>query len=650
MQFRAILISFTLLLLATIHLMAESGGIVYSSVEHSTIFIEDIYKAVGLERVPRGEIKSLRLHACEYGYVEQSSSSDSWHTAQSGWDIKREIGCVDVEKDGSVLFKVPASTPIYIQLLDDEGAVIRWMRDWVAGNPDEVVSCVGSYERSSQVAVGERVEALRKGAKELQIPDGGVHSFTFDLAIQPILDRACISCHDGVRRAFNLRRGSKDKLGFAESYLNLIPYVHRQVGSAGEFTELDAYEYHPSTSELVRMLKKGHYNTQLLDEEWRTLYQWIGYNAPDMGYFSCDERGQVLFTPSLNKSRYATATNIKRVYADGEGIDWRAETDAYKEYLKGKGEITPERPKAAKAVKVKDINVDGWPFSSAQAKSKQKGRERMEIEVAEGVNIGFVWIPAGEFVMGSYNGDADAAPTSKVKIKNGFWMAELEITNEQVRALIPTHDSKYVDQQCKDHVVPGYQANSPEQPATRISYLSVMEYCELLKAKTGLNITLPTEAQWEWAARAGSDSDFWYGNLNSDFGDKENLADKTTLDFAVIGVDPSPMSPTHALYSYYTYLPKEAGVDDGNLVMVGGKGYAPNPFGLYNIHGDVAEWTRSDYLPYPYKEKSRESSEYKVVRGGSYYERPKFSTSHTRKYYYPYQSVYNVGFRLIIEE
>jgi len=55
-------------------------------------------------------------------------------------------------------------------------------------------------------------------------------------------------------------------------------------------------------------------------------------------------------------------------------------------------------------------------------------------------------------------------------------------------------------------------------------------------------------------------------------------------------------------------------------------------------------------LPYPYNEKSKEVSEYKVVRGGSYIERPKFSTAYTRKGYYPYQRVFNVGFRVIIED
>ena len=95
-----------------------------------------------------------------------------------------------------------------------------------------------------------------------------------------------------------------------------------------------------------------------------------------------------------------------------------------------------------------------------------------------------------------------------------------------------------------------------------------MDYCKKLSEKTGLNITLPTEAQWEWACRAGSDQDFWYGDMNADFGKKDNLADVTTLLLAVSGIDPQPMPKTSYWYKYYTYLPKEEGVDDGNLVQV----------------------------------------------------------------------------------
>ena len=164
--------------------------------------------------------------------------------------------------------------------------------------------------------------------------------------------------------------------------------------------------------------------------------------------------------------------------------------------------------------------------------------------MAPGIKMTFVRVPAGQFVMGSYRGQSDTRPTAKVKIDKAFWMGELEVTNQQFNVIFPGHDSRFVDQQWKDHVVQGYPANKPEQPVIRVSYNDAMDYCKKLSEKTGLNITLPTEAQWEWACRAGSDQDFWYGDMNADFGKKDNLADVTTLLLAVSGIDPQPMPKT----------------------------------------------------------------------------------------------------------
>lgn len=614
--------------------------------KEATFFIQDIYEGEGLRGIPRGTVKELRLHAYEYAYVK-TLSDHNWHGIQSGWDIKRLLGTVPVEEDGSVIFKVPANTPISIQPIDKNGVAIQWMRSWVTGQPGEIVSCIGCHEDQNQIAIPKRVIASQKEPSRLTPPEGGVRSFTFDLEIQPILDRACIACHNGDK-AFDLRGGKKDEFGYGTSYLNFHPYIHRQ-GGEGDMVVLAPYEYHPNTSELVRMLKRGHHNVKLTDKEWRTLYNWIDYNAPDKGYFNANV---------LNMTPYKGFDQIKRrkeltdKYANGAGVDWKKELEDYASYLKSKGEITPEMPEPVQEIKVKELKAKGWPFNAATAKARQnkEGQTRKTVEIAPGIKMNFVRIPAGEFVMGSYNGPSDTYPTAKVKIKKAFWMAELETTNEQFNVVFPKHDSRFVDQQWKDHVVQGYPANKPQQPVIRISYNEAMEFCRKISEKTGLNITLPTEAQWEWACRAGSDDDFWYGDMHTDFGKKENMADKTTLLFAVAGVDPQPMNPDHPMYKHYTYLPKEESVDDGNLVQIEGKVYEANPFGLYNMHGNVSEWTRSDYLPYPYKEDSHETSEYKVARGGSFIERPKFSASYSRKGFYPYQKVFNVGFRVIIED
>ena len=617
--------------------------------KEATFFIQDIYEGEGLKGIPRGTVKALRLHAYEYAYL-RTTSDHNWHGIQSGWDIKRILGTVPVEEDGSVMFKAPANTPISIQPLDKDGVAVQWMRSWVTGQPGELVSCIGCHENQNQVVIPKRVIASQKAPASLTLPEGGVRSFTFDLEVQPILDRACIACHNGEGKAFDLRGGKKDKQGYGTSYLNLHPYVHRQ-GGEGDMKVLYPYEYHPNTSELVRLLKKGHYNVKLTDEQWKKLYNWIDYNAPDKGYFNANVVGKDVL-PYQGFDQVKRRKELTDKYANGAGVDWQKEIADYAAYLKGKGPVTPVVPEKRAETKPKDVTAKDWPFDAARANDllAKEDQTRKEVEIAPGIKVNFVRIPAGRFVMGSYSGEPDAYPTARVKIKQGFWMAELETTNEQFNVIFPEHDSRHMDQQWKDHVVPGYPANKPDQPVIRVSYNQAMEYCKQLSAKTGLNITLPTEARWEWACRAGSAEDFWYGDMHADFGKKENLADKTTLQFAVIGIDPQPMDKSNYWYKYYTYLPKEESVDDGSLVQVGGKVYEPNPFGLYNMHGNVAEWTRSDYLPYANKERKKSKSEYKVVRGGSFIDRPKYATAHTRKFYYPYQPVFNVGFRMIIED
>lgn len=615
--------------------------------KQATVFIQDIYEGEGLKGIPRGTVKSLRLHAYEYAYV-QTQSDHNWHGIQSGWDIKRMLGTVPVEEDGSVIFKIPANTPVSIQPLDKDGVAVQWMRSWLTGQPGEIVSCVGCHEDQNQIVIPKRVIASQKAPHALTPPEGGTRSFTFDLEVQPILDRACIACHNGEGKAFDLRGGKKDGRGYGTSYLNLHPYVHRQ-GGEGDMVVLYPYEYHPNTSELVRLLKKGHYNVQLTDAEWRKIYNWIDYNAPDKGYFNANVLKSF---PYQGYDQIERRKQLTDKYAGGAGVDWKKEIADYAAQLKNKGEIKPVMPKKVSPVKEKVLKVKGWPFAPDRVKEMLADeKETVKVlEIAPGVQMTFVRIPAGKFVMGSYHGEPDTYPTTKVKIDKAFWMGELEVTNQQYNTIFPQHDSRYVDQQWKDHVVPGYPANKPEQPVIRVSYNDAMEYCKILSQKTGLNITLPTEAQWEWACRGGSDEDFWFGNLNADFGKKDNLADVTTNKFAVSGVDPQPMSPESPWYKYYTFLPKAANVDDGSLVQVGGKKYEANPFGLYCMHGNVAEWTRSDYVPYPYKENPKKVSEYKVVRGGSYIERPKYSTAYSRKGFYPYQCVFNVGFRVIIED
>jgi formylglycine-generating enzyme required for sulfatase activity len=611
--------------------------------KNSTVFIQDIYEGEGLPGVPRGTIKQLRILAYEYAYMKSPSD----HTAQgiqSGWDIKRLLGTVPVEADGSVIFTVPANTPISIQPLDSEGRAVQWMRSWFTAMPGEVVSCVGCHEDQNSMPMPKRVLASMKSPVPLTKPEGGVRSFTFDLEIQPILDRNCVGCHNGKSR-LDFRGGikvesspsNKGKLKLSTSYVALHPYVNRQ-GPEADIAVMKPYEYHASTSEVVKLLKRGHNNVQLTDAEWRKFYNWIDFNAPYHGAF--DTNPNDFYSCKNPVARRIELTNK---YANMAGVDWQKEINDYAGYLEKMGKAVPVKPEPEVRPKYKEVKAKGFPF-------KPSAIERKSIEIAPGVKISFARIPSGHFVMGNNIRGKLNAPASKVKIDKPFWIAETELTNEQYRVVFPDHNSRYIAQFWKDHVRPGYEANRPTQPVIRISWNEAMAYCAALSEKLGAKINLPTEAQWEWAARAGSDSEFWFGNLNADFAPFENMADQQLSKMAVSGVDPQPMGEDNGAFRFYDYLLRERSVDDGNMIVTDVANYKSSPWGLYDIFGNVAEWTRSDYAPYPYNAEAVSQDQQKVVRGGSWIDRPKNSTSYIRNSYYAWQPANNVGFRIIIED
>jgi formylglycine-generating enzyme required for sulfatase activity len=167
-----------------------------------------------------------------------------------------------------------------------------------------------------------------------------------------------------------------------------------------------------------------------------------------------------------------------------------------------------------------------------------------------------------------------------------------------------------------------------------------MEFCRWLSRTTGEKFTLPDEAQWEYACRAGSNTAFWFGDQDSDFSRFANLADASLSNY------PRGNSPD--------WMPKDARFNDGQVVTAKVGSYLPNPWGLCDMSGNAAEWTLSNYAPYPYigddGRNDGSPDKDKVVRGGSWYDRPYRSTSAYRVTYPAWQKVFDVGFRVICED
>lgn len=616
--------------------------------KEATVFIQDIYEGEGLPGVPRGTVKKLRILAYEYAYRD-SPSNHSAQGIQSGWDIKRLLGEVPVEEDGSAIFTIPANTPISLQPLDSLGRAIQWMRSWFVGMPGETVSCVGCHEDQNLMPIPKRTIASAKKPAKIEVPEGGVRPFTFELEIQPILDRACVACHNNENAAGgkNFTGGRFNNLyKFSDSYLDFHPYFYRQ-GPEADMYVLVPYEFNASNSEMVQMLENGHHGVKLTDKEWKTLYNWIDFNTPyHSGFFDVRD----LKVGQHGYDQIQRRKELADKYANGSAVDWQQEIRDYAAQLEAQPKAEPVMPAQEAEAKVKDIKVKGWPFTADEARAMVGDDNKQSVEVAPGITMNFVRIPAGTFVMGADNGIA--APKSKVKIDKPFWMGEIEVSNEQFRAIFPEHDNRLIGQHWKDHTGPNYLVNEDWRPAIRISWEQAMEYCRKLSEATGLKITLPTEAQWEWAARAGAEGDNWWG-ADTDFSAYENLADKQLQKMAVSGVDPQPMNPNSPVFKYWDFLPKDASVDDGNMLLGKSGSYKPNAWGLYDMQGNVAEWTRSDYRPYPYKAKAdvtNVSNAEKVVRGGSWIDRTKNASLSTRRHFLPWQPVRNVGFRVIIEE
>jgi formylglycine-generating enzyme required for sulfatase activity len=263
-------------------------------------------------------------------------------------------------------------------------------------------------------------------------------------------------------------------------------------------------------------------------------------------------------------------------------------------------------------------------------------------------------------VIGDGEGEADEQPVGKVVIERDFWMGACEITNEQYRLFDPTHTSGLFAKRYQGPDGPGLSLDEKEGPVVRVSWDQAMEFCEWLSEKTEMPFTLPTEAQWEYTCRAGTGTAVWYGRLETDFSRNANLADKALS---------VPPRPTGGLDSSITShfgrgifmsalrggnILCEARFDDGVVGTAQVGQYRPNHWGLYDMCGNVCEWTRSVYKAYLYREDDgrhyRGGMGKRVVRGGSWCDRPERARSAFRLGYQPFYRVHNVGFRVVMDK
>ena len=262
----------------------------------------------------------------------------------------------------------------------------------------------------------------------------------------------------------------------------------------------------------------------------------------------------------------------------------------------------------------------------------------LKVDLASGSPIELVLVPAGEFVMGSANGADDEYPQARVRIDRPFYMSRTEVTNAQFAAFDARHDSGFISMPNKDQSERGYRIDDPQQPVVRVTWQEARDFCRWISSRTGRRADLPTEAQWEWAARAGTETATYYGPVTANFSRFANLAD-ASLGGMARGDSPH-------------WHPRIDAVNDGSMVTANVGRYQPNAWGLRDMIGNAAEWTRTAYRPYPYQagdgRDDPSAGGTKVARGGSWYDRPYRATASYRMHYQPWQHVFDVGFRIIV--
>jgi formylglycine-generating enzyme required for sulfatase activity len=622
----------------------------------AVVHLADIYRGGGLAGVPRGTVKELRLFTYHFAY--QGMGGLLGVVGLDGpWDIKRVLGTVPVEADGSAQFRIPANVPISLQPLDEDGKAVQLMRSWLVGMPGETVSCIGCHERQTSTGVNLNTLADRRKPSEIAPWYGPPRNFSFKREVQPVVDRYCTGCHNGApeRAAPDLSgvrltsdyksipSGNPGKGGpyFSESYFQLSRYVRRP-GIESDIHMLKPMEYHADTTELVQMLARGHHNVKLDAEAWDRLITWIDLNAPYHGTWT-----EIGWDPGPQRLR---RSELKRLYA-GVEEDPESLVDIKPERVEP---LMPEPlPKGVGGVDG-PIEIAGWPFDAGEAARRQAAvglPARRTVDLGDGVTLDLALIPPGEFIMGDPSGETDQRPAAGVRIEKPFWIGTTEITNRQYAQFDPAHDSRFESKNGYQFGVTGFEVNRPQQPVVRVSWHRAMSFCAWLSKRLGELCTLPTEAQWEYAGRSGSDAAFSFGELGADFSPFANTADAKLQQFTS---DPhSVYHPLEVFTPYDDWIPRDGRFDDRGLVTIEVAGYRPNAWGLFDMHGNAAEWTRSAYRPYPYDphdgREDASGNAKRTVRGGSWRDRPKNCGSAFRVSYQPWQGVYNVGFRVVCE-
>lgn len=269
-----------------------------------------------------------------------------------------------------------------------------------------------------------------------------------------------------------------------------------------------------------------------------------------------------------------------------------------------------------------DLPLTGFAFESPVLNERgevcktRQGQQRQWVEkLGRGISILMVAIPGGTFQMGSPPGVRyeDEVPPHLVSLAP-FLIARSPITQEQWQKVVGKP--------------PRCRFQGRQLPVENISWIEAEDFCRRLAHQTGRAYDLPSEAQWEYACRAGTSTPFSTGLT-------------ITTDYANYVGD-------------FTFRDEPRGVYRHTTTPAGQ--FPPNPFGLYDMHGNLWEWCADlwhlDYTAAPCDGTAWTSSGetgYRVARGGSWHEPPTHCRSAVRLRYAEKEREDYVGFRVVLD-
>ena len=252
------------------------------------LVLADVYRGRNIEGVKRGTIKELLV-------LEDLPKPSSKHGLSGiiGWGaftLRRVLGTVPVEADGSASFEVPALRAVYFVALDEKGVAVKRMQSFTMVMPGETQGCVGCHEprtETARLASSNTLLALKRPPSRIEPVPGAPEVFDYPRDVQPIWDRRCVSCHSVEKPLGRVVLTGDNNEWFTQSFYALFAYDQiSDVRNWGENGNNPPYGFGTGASPLMKKIDGSHYDVKLTQREYDLVRLWIESSAPFTGTYA----------------------------------------------------------------------------------------------------------------------------------------------------------------------------------------------------------------------------------------------------------------------------------------------------------------------------------------------------------------------------